>query len=67
MDASDFAVQLDLTGSGIIETVENQLLCHGKAENKCIKAELYNLNVYGDSSYDASAVSSCLILLRPNR
>ena len=58
MDASDFAIQLDLTSSGILGTVEDQLLYHGKAENKYIRAELYKLNVYGNSSCDVSAVSS---------
>jgi len=67
MDASDFAVQLDLTGSGIMRAVEDQLLCHGKAENKYIRAELYKLNVYGNSSCDVPVVSPCLILSRRSR
>ena len=67
MDASDFAVQLDLTGSGIMGAVEDQLLHHGKAENKYIRAELYKLNVYGNSDCDVSVVSPSLILLRLSR
>jgi len=56
MDASDFAIQLDLTGSGIMGTVEDQLLYHGKAEGKYIRAELYKLNVYGSSGCNVSRV-----------
>jgi len=48
MDASDFSIQLDLVGSGILGALEEQLLWHGKAENKYIRAELYKLNVYGN-------------------
>jgi hypothetical protein len=47
MDASDFATQLDIAGSGLIRTIEDQLL-QGETENMHIKAELYKLNVYGD-------------------
>ena len=48
MDASDFAVQFDLAASGLIRTIENQLL-QGKTESMRVKAELYKLNVYGNS------------------
>ena len=48
MDASDFSIQLDLAGSGLIRTIEDQLL-QGETENMHIKAELYKLNVYGNS------------------
>lgn len=47
MDASHFAVQLDLVASGLIGIIEDQLL-QSKTENKRIRAELYKLNVYGD-------------------
>ena len=67
MDASDFSIQLDLAGSGILKTVEDQLLWHGKAENKYIRAELYKLNVYGNSNCDVSPASPCLTLLPPSR
>ena len=46
MDASNFAVQLDLAASGLIRTVEEQLL-QGDTEKMRIRAELYKLNVYG--------------------
>ena len=48
MDASNFSVQLDLVGSGLIRTIEDQLL-QGETENMRIKAELYKLNIYGSS------------------
>jgi len=67
MDASDFAIQLDLAGSGILGALEDQLLWHGKAEDKYIRAELYKLNVYGNSPYGVSPVSPCLNLLLPSR
>ena len=49
MDASNFAVRLDLAGSDLIRTIEDQFF-HGETEEKRIKAELYKLNVYGSSS-----------------
>ena len=54
MDVSNFAVQLDVAGSGILGAVEDQLLWHGKAENKYIRAELSKLNIYGNSRCDMS-------------
>ena len=47
MDASNFAVQLDLVASGLIRTIEDQLL-QGEMEKMRIRAELYTLNVYGN-------------------
>jgi len=47
MDASDFAIQLDLVSPGILRTLEDQLL-EGETEKMCIRAELYKLNVYGE-------------------
>lgn len=47
MDTSNFSVQLDLAGSGLIQTIEDQLLQNG-TENMRIRAELYKLNVYGN-------------------
>lgn len=49
MDASDFNAQLDLAGTGLVRTIEDQLL-HHETENKSIRAELYKLNVYGSYS-----------------
>jgi len=54
MDASDFALQLGLVGSGLMRTVEDQLL-QTKTENKYIRPELYKLNIYGKSSCEASS------------
>ena len=47
MDSSNLSVQFDLAGSGLIRTVEDQLL-QGETEKMRIRAELYKLNVYGD-------------------
>ena len=47
MDAPNFAVQLDLVASGLIRTIEDQLL-QGEMEKMRIRAELYTLNVYGN-------------------
>jgi len=47
MDASDFIVHPNITDSDLMRTIEYQLLKSGM-ENKCIRAELYKLNVYGD-------------------
>ena len=47
MNVSDFSVQLDLENSGIMESLEDQLL-QGETEKMCIRAELYKLNVYGE-------------------
>ena len=46
MDPSDFIVHPNITGSGLMRTIEYKLL-QGGTENKCIRAELYKLNVYG--------------------
>ena len=54
MDASDFSLQLDLVGSGLMRTVEDQLL-QSKTENKYIRAELYKLNIYGKSRREVSS------------
>ena len=48
MDASNFAIQLDLAASGLIHAIEDQLL-QGEMEKMRIRAELYKLNVYGNS------------------
>lgn len=50
MDASNFAVHLDLAGSDLIRTIEDQFF-HGETEEKRIKAELYKLNVYDQGSF----------------
>lgn len=53
MDASDFAIQLDLTNSGILTAIEDQLL-QGEAQKSYIRAELYKLNIYGNARRDVS-------------
>ena len=58
MDASNFVVQFDLAGSGLMRTIEDQLL-QSETENKYIRAELYKLNVYGDFYRNISLASSC--------
>lgn len=47
MDAANFSVPLDLAGSGLIRTIEDQLLQSGTGDMH-IKVELYKLNVYGN-------------------
>lgn len=49
MDASNFAIQLDLAASGLIRTIEDQLR-QGATDDMRVRAELYKLNVYGDPS-----------------
>lgn len=46
MDASNFIVQLDLAGSGLVRTIEDQLL-HGEMVDNYMRAELYKLDVCG--------------------
>ena len=65
MDASNFAMQLDPAGSGLIRDIENQLL-QGDTEKMYIRAELYKLNVYGTVN-DAFPASSFLTPLHPPR
>jgi hypothetical protein len=48
MDPSQFSTQLELEYSGLIRTIEDQLVQLG-TEKKVIKAKLYKLNVQGDS------------------
>ena len=62
IDASDFSIQLDLVSSGIMKTLEDQLL-QGETEKMRIRAELYKLNVDGDSGRYVSPASSCLTSL----
>lgn len=50
MDASNFSVQLDLVGSGLTRTIEDQLL-QCETGNMRIKAELYKLNIYDKDSF----------------
>ena len=47
MDAADFAVQFDPAVSGLIKTIEGNLL-QGQTENMSIRPEIYKLNVYGN-------------------
>lgn len=49
MDVSNFSIQLDLVASGLIKTIEDQLLQVGM-EGMRIRPELYKLNVYGNPS-----------------
>jgi len=62
MDASNFSLQLDPAGSGLMKTIEDQLF-QTKTENKYIRAELYKLNIYGKSCREvSSSVSSSEIV-----
>jgi len=49
MDTVNFATNLDLHSSGLIESIRNQLLGWGGAE-RSIKVELYKLNAYSGFS-----------------
>jgi hypothetical protein len=57
MDASNFSIQLDLAGSGLIQAIEDQLL-QGDKDNMRIRPELYKLNVYGKNFLSHSPASS---------
>ena len=46
LEAPDFAVRLDLVGSGLMRNVEDKLLQH-EMENKCLRGEVCELNAYG--------------------
>ena len=46
MDASNFAVQLDLARVGLIKIIEDKLLLSQQKEMS-VSAEIYKLNVYG--------------------
>ena len=47
MDTADFAAQFDPTMSGLIRTIEENLL-RGETEKMSIRSEIYKLNVYSD-------------------
>jgi len=61
MDASNFSVQLDLGSSGLMGTIEDQLL-RGESQKMYIRPEPYKLNVYGN--YRSWCLPSCLVLYR---
>ena len=48
MDTSNFSVQFDLSNSGLIQTIESQLVPTQAEKLMSIKAEIYKLNVYGE-------------------
>ena len=50
MDVENFMSGLDLDESGLLDVVRAGLLT-GDQEDKPVKAELYKLNVYGQSSF----------------
>ncbi|EJD48524.1 hypothetical protein AURDEDRAFT_35384, partial [Auricularia subglabra TFB-10046 SS5] len=50
LDNEDFAVGLDVVGSGLIDAV-NDALFGWQEDARFIKAELYKLNVYGAGSF----------------
>jgi len=50
MDNANFATNLDVHNSGLIELIKTQLLDWEKT-SKGVKVELYKLNVYGKLSY----------------
>lgn len=50
LDSTNFALKLDLAGSGLLDVIRGDLL-EGHGETKSIRAELYKLNVYGKDSF----------------
>ncbi|KAF4618921.1 hypothetical protein D9613_009829 [Agrocybe pediades] len=57
LDATHFVTALNPWASGIVDTV-NQVLLGNRDAGKSIKAELYNLNVYGPGSFFKSHVDT---------
>ena len=47
LDKTQFSLNLDVEGSGLLEAVRTGLFS-GQAERRPIHAELYKLNVYGE-------------------
>ncbi|KAI0816955.1 hypothetical protein BC628DRAFT_1333949 [Trametes gibbosa] len=50
LDRSHFAINLDVERSGILEAVRTAMFM-GKKQDLPVRAELYNLNVYGTDSF----------------
>ncbi|KAF8337269.1 hypothetical protein F5887DRAFT_984695 [Amanita rubescens] len=50
LDCTSFRPMLDISSLGLVEIVRDGLL-HGMEAQKPIRAELYNLNVYGEGSF----------------
>ncbi|KAG6814763.1 hypothetical protein H0H87_007535, partial [Tephrocybe sp. NHM501043] len=50
LDCDQFATKLDLNAEGIIDRLHLKLL-EDSDETKCVRAELYKLNVYGKGSF----------------
>ncbi|TEB32368.1 hypothetical protein FA13DRAFT_1731566 [Coprinellus micaceus] len=59
MDASQFSSQFDVSKSGILDIVHDQLLRYAKS-TKNIEAHLYKLNVYGPGSFFKAHVDTPL-------
>ena len=57
MDTSNFAIQLDPVGSGLIQTIESQLAPTQAEKPMSVKPELYKLNVYGE--FDTPGTDGC--------
>jgi len=53
MDTTDFSTNLDVYGSGLVESIRSQLL-GWEASPRRVKAELYKLNAYGELIYPLS-------------
>ena len=51
MDISNFCAHFDPVGAGLIRTIETQLVPTQAEKEMSIKAEIYKLNVYGESDY----------------
>jgi hypothetical protein len=52
MDTSDFATNLAVADSSLMDVVRSELL-EGHESKKAINAELYKLNVYGEPGHDS--------------
>jgi len=55
LDRSDFATNIDITGSGLLDSIHGALFGWEK-ERREIRAELYKLNVYGTPLYLSNGV-----------
>jgi len=62
LDKSDFAINLDLVGSGLLDKVHDALF-GWEATRRDIRAELYKLNVYGAYPLTYSVAKACFLTL----
>ena len=64
LEAPDFAVQLDPVGSGLMRNVEDKLL-QREMEDKCLRAEVCELNAYGEHPPEVSSIATLSNVVTP--